>query len=166
MAWNVSRAHSFLSATHAKRERGNYQHVSRNIGTFPTSIDVHSYPSNIPNIPYTNIYYGPLSLGTPSQQFQHGNPLHPLGTLECPYIEQPQTIHPFPATNIPLHGWQQSTSLLQNSLGPPQSHERIEPGHLGLSLCASTSSGPPPAAVTTNLRREPVDRSATNSPPR
>ena len=175
MVWNVSRepfTHSFLSVIHAKRERGNNQLVSRN-KAFSTSIDVDSYSSNIPNIPHTNIYDNPISLiglGTPSQQFQLGNPSQVLGTLEYPYIEQPQTIHPAPANSASLHDWQQSVSLPQISLGPdPHSQARAEPGLLGVSFCENTLFGPPPGAATTSQSREPVDEpepQVTNLPPR
>ena len=115
------------------------------------SADVHSYPSNMSNIPHTNMVCDPLSLDTLPQlhpQFHQGNALQPLGAL----VAESQTIHPFPA-------W--STSLVPNSLGPPRSQERIdEPGHLSLS---HTSSGPPPAAATTNLLREPFDESESQA---
>ena len=167
MAHNASRGlfiHSLLSVIHAGREWGNCQLVSRNIGTFSTSVDVHSYSSNISNIPHTNIYYGPLSLGTPLQQFPHGNTSRPLRTLKYPYAEQPQTLYPVPATNASLHDCQPSTSQPQSSLGPPQ--ERAESGLLGVSFCANTSTGPPPAAATANLRRDESEPQATTLPSR
>ena len=169
MAWNVSRGlftHSLLSVIHAERGRGNFHLVSRNIGSFSTSIDVPSYSSNIPGILFTDTYYDPLSLGTPSQQFQHGNASQPSGTLEYPYVEQPQDIH---ATNHSPHDWQQSTSLPQRELGPhPQSQAWVESGLVDVSL-EDTLFGPPPEVATTNLLRDLVDESApqvTNLPPR
>jgi len=115
---------SLPSVIHAKRERDNFHLVSSIIGPFSTSIDVHYYSSIIPNIPYTDICYDPLSLATPSQRFQHGNASQPLGILEYPYVEQPQAIH---TVNPSLHDWQQSTSLPRSSLGPhPQSRARDE----------------------------------------
>ena len=167
MAHNASRElfiHSLLSAIHARRERGNCQLVSRNIGTFSTSIDVHSYSSNIP---HTNIYYDPLSLGTPLQQFLHGNTSRPLGTLEYPYVDQPQTLCPVPATNTSLQDCQPSNSHPHDSLGPnPQSQERAESGLLSVSFCANTSTGPPPVAATANLRRDESEPQTTTLPSR
>ena len=65
-----------------------------------TSTDVHPYSSHIPNIPRTDIYYNPLSLGTPSQRPQCGNPSQHLGTST--YAE-PQTR--FTGTNFTLSDW-------------------------------------------------------------
>jgi len=168
VAWNVSRGlftHSLLSVIHAERGRGNFHLVSRNIGSFSTSIDVHPYSSNIPGIPFTDTYYDPLSLGTPSQQFQHENASQPSGTLEYPYVEQPQDIH---ATNLSLHDWQ-STSLPQRGLGPhSQSQAWVESGLGDVSL-EDTLFGPPPEAATTSFLRDLVDESAlqvTNLLPR
>ena len=193
MAHNASRElfiHSLLSVGHARRTRDNRELVSRNIGTFLTSTDVYSYSSHRPNIPHTGIYYnpsvdmhscssdisniphtniysGPLSLGTPLQQFSRGNTLLPLGTLEYPDVEQPQALQPVPATNTSLHDWPPSTSRPHSRLGPhPQSQERAESGLLGVSFCANTSFGPPLAAAATNLRRDESEPQATTLPSR
>ena len=118
----------------------------------------------MPSILPTNTDWVPFRLGT-LPQIQHANASQPLGAL----VEQSQIIHPYLATNIPLRGWQQRASLLQNSQVPPQSQERIESGHLGYYPCANTSYGPPPAVSTANFAREPVGESepqATDLPPR
>src|SRR5258706_14274903 len=61
------------------------------------------------------MHYDPLSLDTPSQQFQHGNASQHLETLEDPYFGQPQTIFPFPALNITSDDPQQSTCFQKKS---------------------------------------------------
>jgi len=116
------------------------------------------------SLPHSKTFHDPLDLGTLPQQIQCGN----TGTSEHPYVGQPQTIYPLPATNIPLNNWQQSTSLPQNSLGPhPQFQEWTESALLESLPRTSTSSGPPKAATTSN-RHEFVDESelqVTTLPP-
>lgn len=159
---------SFTRSLQAWRERGNCQLVSKDIGIFSISIDVQFYSINIPSVLHT---YDSLSLGPPSQQFQHRiNASQRLGTSEYPYFGQPQTIYPFLADNISLDDSQQSTSLPQSSLGPhPQSQELIELDLLYPPFPATTSLGPPAEVATTSHCREPVDESepqVTNRPPR
>jgi hypothetical protein len=172
MARTVSTEHVPRTAVHAplsKRQRGIRQFVSRDIGTFLISTDMHSYPSNIPNIPHTNMDYGLLSLGAPSQQLHQGDASHPLATSDYPYVGQMPAIYPFPATNMPLPNWQQRTPLPQNCLAPhPQSEDQTELGLLDPSLRATTSFYLPPEATTTSPLREPVDKSpqVTDLPPR
>ena len=119
-----------------------------NIGTFSTSIDVHSYSSNVPNIPHTNLHYHSPRLDTslPPQLIQS----QPLGVLH----------HPYPANNVSRHDLPQSTSLARNNLDPhPQSQELIKWALLGSFLRPSTSSGPPPDAATASIHRESLDES-------
>ena len=124
----------------------------------------------LPSIPHSETFHEPLNLGTLPHQIQCGNPLRPLGTSEYPYVNQPQTIHPLPATSVSLNNWQQSASLPRNSLGShPRSQERTELVILDSFLGASTSSGLPREAATASLRQELVDESAlqvTNIPPK
>ena len=128
------------------------------------------YSSSTPDLPHRKISNFPLNFGTSQHQFQRGNASQPLGTLKYPYIGQPQTTHPFPATNISLHDWQQSASLPQDSLGPhPQSQARVKSRTLGVPRHASTLLGQPPVAATMTLRREAIDKSGsqvTSLPPR
>ena len=136
------------------------------IGALSTPIGVHSYSSNIPNIPHTNMHYRQLPLGTPSQLIQ----LQPWGVLQHPYVGQPQTIHPYPATGIPFHDWSQSGFLPQNSLGPhPQVQDLIGLPPFDSFAHASSSSGPPPEAATASIHRESVDElgpQGTSLPPK
>ena len=108
---------------------------------------MHSYSSVIPNLPHTNTQYNLLSLGDAPQD---------LSTWEYPYVGQP--LFPYTAHNTSLDNPQQSTTLLQSSLGPhPQSQERIELGPIYPPLPENNSFGPPAEAATTSRRREPVD---------
>lgn len=172
MARNVPRGsfiRCLLSFIHAWRERGNCQLVSKDIGTFSTSIDVYSYSSNISNVSHTNMHCDSLSLGTPSQQFQHSNAPQHLGTLEYPYFGQPQTIYPFPANNIFLGGPQSASLPQSNLVCDPQSQEPIELDLLYPPFHANTLFGPPAEAATTSRRHEPVDQSeprVIDGPPR
>ena len=130
------------------------------IGTSSTSIDMHSYSSNMPNIPHPDMQHHPPRLDAPSQRIQS----HPLDIW-------PHYPYPPPATSCSLNNWQQSTSLPQRSLGPhPQSQEwpDLALSNYLLLLRASTSSGPPPEAATASLHRESVDESeplVTSLPP-
>ena len=138
-------------------EQGNCQLVSGDTETFSASTDIHPYPSNTSNIPDTNMNY---DLAASLQQFQSGNAPHHLATLEYPYVDQPLTLRPYPATNTPLSNWQQSTSLPPNSPDPPsQSQEWTGLGLSDPSLRVNTSFGPPPEAATTSLLRAPVGES-------
>ena len=159
-----------LSVIRAKRDRGDCPLVSRDMGIFSTSTYVHSYSSNIPDIPHRKEANLPLIFRTPLVQYQRGNASQPLETLEYSYIGQPQTIHPFPTTNISPHDWHQSASLPQDNLVPhPQSRARGKSHTLGVSHHAITSFGQPPETATMSFRREAVDKSGsqvTNLPPR
>lgn len=130
---------------------------------------MHADSSSIPNVPHTNLHYGPLSLGTSSQHFQHGNASHYSGTSEHSYFGQPQTINPFSAPNTSFDDSQQSASLPQSGMGPhPQSQELVEPGLLYPPFRANTSFRPPAEAATTSLRHESIDESelqVTGLPP-
>ena len=132
------------------------------IDALSTSTDVHSYSSNIPNIPHTN----QLPLGTPSQPIQ----LQPWEYLLDPHVGQLQTLGPYPATGALVHDWPQSNFLPQNSLGPhPQVQESIMLAPFGSVSHASTSSGPPPEVATTSIHRKSVDElgpQGTGLPPK
>ena len=129
------------------------------IGTFSTSIDVHSYSSAIPHI---DMHYHPLGFDTPPQL----NQSHPLGLLpQYPSVWQAPTIYPLLATSNSLNNWQQSTSLPQGNLGPhPQPQEWSDLALVHSFLHPSTSSGPPPEAATASLHRESVDESEPQAP--
>lgn len=138
------------------------------IGTFSTSIDVHSYSSNMPNnIPHADIHYHPLRLDAPSQLIQ-SHSSHPLGIFpQYPSVGQPPTIYPLPAASSSLTNWQQSNSLPRGSLGAhPQPQEWADLALVNYLLRASTTPGPPPKAAS--LHRESVDESGpqvTSLPP-
>ena len=159
-----------LSVIRDKRQRCNCPPVSRDMSTFSTSTNVHSYSSDMPNVLRSKISDFPLNFGTLPKQIQRRDASQPLGTLEHPNVGQSQTIYPFPTTKISLQGWQQSASLPQDSLGPhPQSQARVKSNPLGTVLRKNTSFRQPPEFATMRLRCEVVHKSwsrVTSSPPR
>lgn len=132
------------------------------IGTFSTSMGVHSFSSVMPGTPHTDMHYDPFCLDTPSQLFQS----QLLGILpQFPSVEQPPAIYPLPVTGSSLSTRQHGTSLPRGGLGlHPQSQEWIDLTLRDALLFPSTSSGPPPEAATANLHRESVDESGPQVP--
>ena len=150
---------SASSVIRAKRERDNCTRVSRDMSTFSTSNYMHSYSSDMPNILRPKISNRLPNFGTPPQRIQRGNAWQPVGPFEFPYGGLPETILPFPTTNISLHDWQQSASLPQDSLGPhPQSRVRVESDPLRISPLINIVLGQSPEAGPLNIR-EVVDAS-------
>jgi hypothetical protein len=139
----------------SKWERGECQLVGGDIDASSTRFNVHSYPSNTPNIPHAGMSYDPLGLPAPLQQSHHGSASYPLQTLEYPPFGQVPAVRAFPTTNVPPSGWQQGNNLAQNR---EDSHsQRQEQGLTYPSLSMDVTVGPQAEVTMTGPLNEPVD---------